>query len=245
MPDLLQHVLDNLYKKDSGAQTDLKQYTPHISTSTIAILDKSAPKSLLKQLTSHNAPHTTLSLDEHLKLSNVQEKLNELATRKEPNGLIITQSVAENNRLALKSLLSHSHINTPVIIYAKHPEINKAIQYMRTGILDYWSESSEFNMIKSSLENLLLTDRKRKLKRTLILDIQQRIHTLTNREKQVIGLLLSTKEEMTNKKIAGYLKLSPRTIEDYRANAMEKLAITTKHELILMWLVAHHLEITI
>ena len=63
MPDLLQHVLDNLYKKDSGAQTDLKQYTPHISTSTIAILDKSAPKSLLKQLTSHNAPHTTLSLD--------------------------------------------------------------------------------------------------------------------------------------------------------------------------------------
>ncbi|MDB0064201.1 LuxR C-terminal-related transcriptional regulator [Gammaproteobacteria bacterium] len=50
-------------------------------------------------------------------------------------------------------------------------------------------------------------------------------------------------EEMTNKKIATHLKLSPRTIEDYRANAMEKLAINTKCELALVWFVSQQLKL--
>ena len=63
--------------------------------------------------------------------------------------------------------------------------------------------------------------------------MQHQIETLTHREEQVIDLLLSTKEEMTNKKIANHLNLSPRTIEDYRSTAMEKLAIKTKKKLAL------------
>jgi len=73
--------------------------------------------------------------------------------------------------------------------------------------------------------------------------MQHRIETLTHREEQVIDLLLSTKEEMTNKKIANHLNLSPRTIEDYRSTAMEKLAIKTKNKLALVWLISQHLKL--
>ena len=157
--------------------------------------------------------------------------------------MIITQTVAENNQIALASLLSCSFLNIPVIIYTNHPTVTKVVSFIRNGITDYWSESSECSAIKASLEHLLLVGRKRKYNRDLFLEMRRRIKTLTKREKQVIDLLLSTREEMTNKKIASYLKLSPRTIEDYRAKAMEKLAIDTKNELALVWLISQQLEL--
>ena len=130
-----------------------------------------------------------------------------------------------------------------MIIYANQPTLIEAISFIRDGLIDYWSETSEFNDIEASLKKLLLISKKRKYNRDLFLEIRRRIITLTTREKQVIDLLLSTKKEMTNKEIAKHLKLSPRTIEDYRANAMEKLAINTKNELILIWLISQQLKL--
>ena len=89
---------------------------------------------------------------------------------------------------------------------------------------------------------MLLIDRKRKFIRELFIEIRYRIGTLTKREAQVIDLLFSTDEDMTNKKIAHQLKLSPRTVEGYRATAMEKLAIDTKNELVLIWMISQQLK---
>jgi len=130
-----------------------------------------------------------------------------------------------------------------VIIYTNQPTLIEAISFIRDGLIDYWSETSEFNDIEASLKKLLLTSKKRKYNRDLFLEIRRRIITLTTREEQVIDLLLSTKKEMTNKEIAKHLKLSPRTIEDDRANAMEKLAINTKNELVLIWLISQQLKL--
>lgn len=243
MPELLQHVLESLLRSNNNEPQQVKDHIPNISGSHFIVLDKAAPVSLLAHLRSHHAPHTLLSINEYLNLSQKRKILREPSHYKEPNGLIITQTVAANNQMALASLLSCAFINIPLILYTTQPTLTEAVSFIRVGIIDYWSESSEFSAIRASLTDLLITDRKRKYNRELFQEIRYRIETLTKREEQVIDLLLSTKEEMTNKKIGKYLELSPRTIEDYRANAMEKLAIDTKNELVLVWLISQQLKL--
>lgn len=243
MPELLKHVLKSLLENNDYLTSPAKNHAPNISTVSLIVLDRAAPQSLISHLNSHHAPHTLLNIDEYLNLSQSQESLLKPIHYKEPSGLIITQTVAEDNQIALASLLSCSFLNIPVIIYTNQPTVTEIVSFIRDRIIDYWSESSECSAIKASLEHLLFIGRKRKYNRDLFLEMQRRIKTLTKREEQVINLLLSTKEEMTNKKIATHLKLSPRTIEDYRANAMEKLAINTKCELALVWFVSQQLKL--
>jgi len=243
MPEILHHVLKSLLETNDNLTQKAKSYTPNTSTINFIILDRTAPRSLIAHLDSHNTSHTLLSIDEYLDLSQNQENLRNPTHYKEPNGLIITQKVAENNHIELTSLLSCAFINIPVIIYTNQPTLIEAISFICDGLIDYWSETSEFNDIEASLKKLLLTSKKRKYNRDLFLEIRRWIITLTTREEQVIDLLLSTKKEMTNKEIAKHLKLSPRTIEDYRANAMEKLAINTKNELVLIWLISQQLKL--
>ena len=241
MPELLKHILESLLNNDYSTLS-AKNHVPKDSTAYFIILDRAAPKSLTSHLKNHNAPYTLLNIDEYLNSSQNQKDQRKPIHYKEPSGLIITQKVAEDNQIALASLLSCSFLNIPVIVYTNQPTVTEIVSFIRSGVIDYWSKSSEYSAIQVSIENLLLISRKRKYNRDLILEMQRRIKTLTKREEQVINVLLSTEEEMTNKKIASYLKLSPRTIEDYRAKAMTKLAINTKNELALVWLISQQLE---
>lgn len=59
--------------------------------------------------------------------------------------------------------------------------------------------------------------------------IQDPYEGLTTREREVLHLAA---EGLTNAEIATRLSLSPRTIEDYRANLMHKLSLRTQTDLI-------------
>ena len=243
MPELLQHLLESLLEEKENIAPQTDSYATSISTINFIILDRLAPPPLLTHLHKQNTPYTLLSISEYLHIFRDQENLDKKTHHRKPNAVILTQKVAEDNHQALTSLLACTFINVPVILYTNKPTLAEAVNFIRAGIVDYWSEYSEFSAIKTSIRHVLLTDRKRKYNRKLFLEMQHRIETLTHREEQVIDLLLSTKEEMTNKKIANHLNLSPRTIEDYRSTAMEKLAIKTKNKLALVWLISQHLKL--
>ena len=241
MLNLLEYVLVNL-RLNKNILIPEDNYAPNILKSNLLVLDKAAPASLLSLLSSHHIPFSQMDIDDYISLSTNKDITRDIRRYKEPNGIIITQKIAQDNSVALASLLSCGIINIPIIIYTCRPKLSEALEFIRGGIIDYWSEYSESSVITSSLENLLLIDRKRKFIRELFIEIRYRIGTLTKREAQVIDLLFSTDEDMTNKKIAHQLKLSPRTVEGYRATAMEKLAIDTKNELVLIWMISQQLK---
>jgi two-component system response regulator FixJ len=66
-------------------------------------------------------------------------------------------------------------------------------------------------------------------------DIENRLAALSSRERDVLNGLLAGH---ANKVIASDLGISPRTVEIYRANLMNKMQATTLSELLRMALIA-------
>jgi two-component system response regulator FixJ len=75
-------------------------------------------------------------------------------------------------------------------------------------------------------------DHKRQSERS---EIESRLATLSNRERDVLDGLVSG---LANKQIAYDLGISPRTIEIYRANLMTKMQAASLSDLVRMALLA-------
>ena len=114
-------------------------------------------------------------------------------------------------------------LNLPVIMLTGHGDIATAVQAMQAGAVDFLEKPFERERLLQSIEIgfAQLTDREGKLERERWAKTQ--VASLTQREQEVLDGLACG---YPNKTIAYDLGISSRTVEVYRANAMEKLEVT-------------------
>ena len=121
----------------------------------------------------------------------------------------------------------------PLIIMTAHGDITMAVQAMKDGAFEFlqkpFRDQELLDCITQALEKDI-TNRKL-LERQLA--NQDRIDTLTTREREVIDLVL---EGNANKVIARELDISDRTVEIHRSHAMEKLGARSVAELVKIML---------
>ena len=113
--------------------------------------------------------------------------------------------------------------NLPVIVLTGHGVIATAVRAMHAGAVDFLEKPFERERLLHALEVGFdrLADREGKRQREQWAKTQ--IASLTQREQEVLeGLACG----YPNKTIAYDLGISSRTVEVYRANAMEKLGVT-------------------
>ena len=113
--------------------------------------------------------------------------------------------------------------NFPVIVLTGHGDIATAVQAMQGGAVDFLEKPCERERLLQALEIGFnrLTDHAKMREREDWAKTQ--IGSLTEREKEVLeGLACG----YPNKTIAYDLGISSRTVEVYRANVMEKLAVS-------------------
>jgi len=117
----------------------------------------------------------------------------------------------------------------PVIMITAHGDIELAVEAMRAGASDFiekpWDKdalSASINRAVEVAESVAGVSAKRKK----AVDI---IGSFTPREKEVFDQLITG---ASNKIVARALKLSPRTVEFYRANVFEKADVTSVAELV-------------
>ena len=113
--------------------------------------------------------------------------------------------------------------NLPVIVLTGHGDIATAVRAMRTGAVDFLEKPFNRERLLQALDIGFrrLSDREARLERVRWAKTQ--IASLTQREQEVLeGLACG----YPNKTIAYDLGISSRTVEVYRANAMEKLEVT-------------------
>ena len=113
--------------------------------------------------------------------------------------------------------------NLPVIVLTGHGDIATAVRAMHAGAVDFLEKPFERERLLHALEVGFdrLADREGKRQREQWAKTQ--IASLTQREQEVLeGLACG----YPNKTIAYDLGISSRTVEVYRANAMEKLEVT-------------------
>ena len=131
--------------------------------------------------------------------------------------------------------LKELKIGVPVIVITGHGDVALAVEAMKVGAVDFLEKPFDDDVLLASVQSALKRqdgETKRHIER---LEIEGRLASLSNRERDVLGGLVAGR---ANKQIAFDLGISPRTVEIYRANLMNKMKAGSLSDLVRMALIA-------
>jgi len=123
----------------------------------------------------------------------------------------------------------------PVIVITGHGDVPLAVEAMKFGAADFLEKPFDDEVLLESVRSALQQrtgEVKRQTERT---EIEKRLAALSPRERDVLGGLVAGH---ANKQIAFDLGISPRTVEIYRANLMDKMQASSLSDLVRMALIA-------
>jgi two-component system response regulator DctR len=112
----------------------------------------------------------------------------------------------------------------PVIFLTGHGDVPMAVDTLKRGAFDFFEKPFNDNKLMDRVEEALAASRAALAGAA----VQQRLQTLSAREREVLDLIL---EGRMNKVIADALGISMRTVEVHRAHIFEKMGVKTAVEL--------------
>ncbi len=130
--------------------------------------------------------------------------------------------------------LKEMKINVPVIVITGHGDVMLAVEAMKIGAVDFLEKPFDDEVLLASVESALRQQEGERKRHTERADIEERLAALSNRERDVLGGLVAGR---ANKQIAFDLGISPRTVEIYRANLMNKMQAASLSDLVRMALI--------
>jgi two-component system response regulator FixJ len=119
----------------------------------------------------------------------------------------------------------------PVVVLTGHADVALAVEAMKAGVVDFIEKPfDEAALLRAVRQALRLGEdvASRSAERA---EVEARIARLTPREQDVFEALAAGE---SNKSAAIKLGISPRTVEIYRANVMEKMQAATLSDLVRM-----------
>jgi len=116
----------------------------------------------------------------------------------------------------------------PVIFLTGHGDVPTAVAAVKRGAFDFVEKPFADNALVDRIENALANSAAAILKRRDTDSVQRRLAELTERERDVMRLVI---EGRPNKLIADQLDISVRTVEVHRARVFEKMEVRSAVEL--------------
>lgn len=160
-----------------------------------------------------------------------------LETVKEPvTGCIVTDvRMPEIDGIEFLRRLKSRGVLAPVIVMTGHADVPLAVEAMKQGAIDFIEKPFDDDLFLASVRSALDRQEQSAQQNSQATEIQTRLESLSERERQVLDGLVAGK---ANKVIAYDLGISPRTVEIYRANVMGKMQAASLSELVRMALLA-------
>jgi two-component system response regulator FixJ len=125
----------------------------------------------------------------------------------------------------------------PVIVMTGHADVPLAVEAMKEGAIDFIEKPFDDDLLLAAVRSALSRQEQNAHRNSQASEVQSRIQSLSERERQVLDGLVAGKP---NKVIAYDLGISPRTVEIYRANVMGKMQASSLSELVRMALLTGH-----
>ena len=151
-----------------------------------------------------------------------------------PSCVITDVRMPDISGIELLRRLKELKIGVPVIVITGHGDIALAVEAMKMGAADFFEKPFDDDLLLASVRAALRQQADQTKRGAERAEIEHRIATLSSREKDVLAGLI---EGRANKQIAFELGISPRTVEIYRANVMNKTQANSLSELVRMALV--------
>jgi two-component system, LuxR family, response regulator FixJ len=147
--------------------------------------------------------------------------------RLEPGCILLDVRMPRMDGFEVMSALRQRGIDWPIIVMTGHGEVPVAVRAMKSGAIDFIEKPFGEDVLAASLERgfLLLDERSNKDQHRR--SAQERISSLSGREREVLQGLLAG---LPNKLVADRLGISLRTVEMHRANMMDRLRVKSLAE---------------
>lgn len=151
-------------------------------------------------------------------------------------GCVVTDvRMPEMSGMELVKRLKDHGVTLPVIVITGHGDVPLAVEAMRAGVRDFIEKPFDDKVMVASIRAALAETQEvdeRDAERT---KFEQMLAGLSGRERDVLRGVIAGK---LNKVIAFELGISPRTVEVYRANVMNKTGAHGLSELVRIALLA-------
>jgi len=147
-----------------------------------------------------------------------------------PSCLIVDADVADNDMLRLEQGLQDG-TQAPLILMSAYPDVARVVRSIRAGALDFLSKPLSIDSIVCAVRAAIEQDMRHAQFRAARARVASRVARLTQRETQLLPLLVSG---LLNKQSAARLGISEITVKVHRRHIMEKLQASSLADLVRM-----------
>jgi two-component system response regulator FixJ len=137
-----------------------------------------------------------------------------------PGCILLDIHMPELTGLEVQRLLNERKLNWPVIVLTGQGDVATAVQAMKNGAFEFLEKPYRSEALLGTVTEALDKFSAATEETERIASARALIDSLTSRERQVMQGLLAG---LPNKLIGFKLGISPRTVDVYRANVMDKL----------------------
>src|SRR5262245_37301816 len=133
--------------------------------------------------------------------------------------------------LDLQHQLAERDTAPPIIMITGHGDIPMTVRAMRAGAVEFLPKPFRDQDLLDAVQQALDRSRVLRRDRAAMAELQARFDSLTPREREVMGLVITG---LLNKQIAYDLGISEVTVKIHRGQVMEKMGAASVAELVRM-----------
>jgi FixJ family two-component response regulator len=147
-----------------------------------------------------------------------------------PSCLVLDVSLPDINGLDLQSSLA-GDIHPPIVFISGHGDVPSSVRAMKAGAIDFltkpWSDEDLLRAVRTAIER----DREQRRNTAEMVEFEERLATLTPREREVLPLVT---RGLMNKQAAVQLGISEVTLQIHRSKIMQKMKAASLADLVRM-----------
>jgi len=154
----------------------------------------------------------------------------------QPGCLVLDLRMPGIGGAELQAELARREADLPILIVTAHGDVSATRAAFRAGAIDFIEKPIDPDAIVAAVEDALARGSARRERASRTAEAKKLIDTLTGREREVVDLTVAGRH---NREIASALGISARTVEVYKARAMEKLGVRRIPDLVRLAMRSH------
>ena len=148
-----------------------------------------------------------------------------------PSCLLLDISLPGLNGLELQKCVAVERTDMPIIFITGYGDVPKTVQAMKAGAVEFLTKPLNDEVLLSVVRQALESSRLALARETEMQELRDRYASLTPRERQVMGLVVSG---LLNKQVGCELGISEITVKAHRGQVMQKMRANSIADLVTM-----------